>query len=307
MGRWNRHLAITIAFICSILIATAHAQGQASQPCPPAGEGLTQTTNTVNSTADTLTKTGTNLASDEKKFASIFHKPKTTTPAAATPAAGAPAAGAKAAAPCPAKPATAATAGGTKAATPAAATAFVKPGGYIGPVSWTYRTADDTNPTLIYTGPTGTATNATYLGYDSAGDYLTLQADASGLTHTLRVKNGTVTDIGSQVPADLTKTAYAAPHPTPAAPAASAAKPQTASAVSVVSGTPTFTLMPDGEYMVGYDAPDPPHKKAYSKVKKVSASEQAGHPNDGVYTDEKNFYVVTGGQMVITPANSAPH
>jgi hypothetical protein len=56
--------------------------------------------------------------------------------------------------------------------------------------------------------------------------------------------------------------------------------------------------------MVAYDSPDPGHKKTYAKVKKVSDGTQAGHPSDGVYTDDKNFYVVTGGQMVLTPANT---
>jgi hypothetical protein len=64
--------------------------------------------------------------------------------------------------------------------------------------------------------------------------------------------------------------------------------------------------MPDGEYMLAYDSPDPAHKKTYAKVKKVSEGTQAGHPSDGVYTDDKNFYVVTGGQMVLTPASGAP-
>jgi hypothetical protein len=100
----------------------------------------------------------------------------------------------------------------------------------------------------------------------------------------------------------------------PTSPAAASQKPATAAAgtgaavpgVTAVSGTPAFTLMPDGEYMLAYDSPDPAHKKTYAKVKKVSEGTQAGHPSDGVYTDDKNFYVVTGGQMVLTPANGAP-
>jgi hypothetical protein len=112
-------------------------------------------------------------------------------------------------------------------------------------------------------------------------------------------------------PCPTPKPASAAATPAPSAATASAQPApvkQTAAAststVSVISGSPSFTLMPDGQYMVAYDSPDPGHKKAYVKVKKVSDGTQAGHPNDGVYTDDKNYYVVTGGQMVLTPANT---
>jgi hypothetical protein len=109
-------------------------------------------------------------------------------------------------------------------------------------------------------------------------------------------------------------TTVASSTPAGAPPAAAGQKPAAAAAgteatapgVTTISGIPAFTKMPDGEYMLAYDSPDPAHKKTYAKVKKVSEGTEAGHPSDGVYTDDKNFYVVTGGQMVLTPASGAP-
>jgi hypothetical protein len=114
---------------------------------------------------------------------------------------------------------------------------------------------------------------------------------------------------GAKSAAASSTTAAATPPTSPAAqkPATgTAATGATAQGVTAISGSPAFTLMPDGEYMLAYDSPDPAHKKTYAKVKKVSEGTQAGHPSDGVYTDDKNFYVVTGGQMVLTPASGAP-
>ena len=127
-------------------------------------------------------------------------------------------------------------------------------------------------------------------------------------------KSETAAPCGGGKAAAGSSTTVASSTPAGAPPAAGAPKPATVAAgtgttapgVTTVSGTPAFTLMPDGEYMLAYDSPDPAHKKTYAKVKKVSEGTQAGHPSDGVYTDDKNFYVVTGGQMVLTPANGAP-
>jgi hypothetical protein len=66
---------------------------------------------------------------------------------------------------------------------------------------------------------------------------------------------------------------------------------------------PTFTLMPDGDYMLGYTGTAAGSQAAYAKVKMISpaAAPAAANPHDGVYTDGKSYYMVTGGKLTVTP------
>ncbi|WP_158790948.1 hypothetical protein [Granulicella sp. L60] len=82
------------------------------------------------------------------------------------------------------------------------------------------------------------------------------------------------------------------------APTPPAAKTEMASA-----DAPTFTLMPDGDYMLGYTGTAAGSQAAYAKVKMISpaAAPTAANPHDGVYTDGKSYYMVTGGKLTVTP------
>jgi hypothetical protein len=85
----------------------------------------------------------------------------------------------------------------------------------------------------------------------------------------------------------------------PAQPATPAvAKTEVASANAT-----TLTLMPDGDYMLGYTGTGAGSQAAYAKVKMISpaAAPTAVNPHDGVYTDGKSYYMVTGGKLTVTP------
>jgi hypothetical protein len=85
----------------------------------------------------------------------------------------------------------------------------------------------------------------------------------------------------------------------PASPS-TATKSVAGTEVAGTSGTPTFTLMPDGDYMVGYAGTGAGAQTTHAKVKKVkqispSATSSAANPPDGVYTVGKAYYIVTNG------------
>jgi hypothetical protein len=88
----------------------------------------------------------------------------------------------------------------------------------------------------------------------------------------------------------------------PASPSA-ATKPAAGAEVAGTSRTPTFTLMPDGDYMVGYAGTGAGAQTTYAKVKQISpsATPSAANPRDGVYTDGKAYYMVTNGKLTVTP------
>ena len=85
----------------------------------------------------------------------------------------------------------------------------------------------------------------------------------------------------------------------PAAPAAT-----TAAATPGAGKVESMTTMPDGTYMLGY-TPANATDKAYAPVKKVGPLAKPTGPNDGYYTDDKNFYTVNGGQVRVTPVGGA--
>jgi hypothetical protein len=64
--------------------------------------------------------------------------------------------------------------------------------------------------------------------------------------------------------------------------------------------------MPDGDTMLGYTAAGAT-AQSYAKVKLVQAATPASadNPHDGIYTDGKAFYTVSGGKLSVTPIGGA--
>ena len=83
--------------------------------------------------------------------------------------------------------------------------------------------------------------------------------------------------------------------------------PNAATAPGAISATaPTFTPMPDGDTMLGYVGTGAT-VQSYAKVKLVQAATPASpdNPHDGIYTDGKAFYTVSGGKLSVTPIAGA--
>jgi hypothetical protein len=80
-------------------------------------------------------------------------------------------------------------------------------------------------------------------------------------------------------------------------------KPIEKADVAAAAGAPTFTLMPDGDYMLGYTGTGAGAAPTYAKVKQISpaATPSAANPHDGVYTDGKAYFMVTSGKLTVTP------
>lgn len=85
----------------------------------------------------------------------------------------------------------------------------------------------------------------------------------------------------------------------PAAPATT-----TAAATPGAGKVESMTTMPDGTYMLGY-TPANATDKSYAPVRKVGPVAKPASPNDGYYTDDKNFYTVNGSQVSVTPVGGA--
>jgi hypothetical protein len=72
-----------------------------------------------------------------------------------------------------------------------------------------------------------------------------------------------------------------------------------------IAAPPTFTSMPDGDYMLGYVAPGG-KQPTYAKVKQVQnpTAASATYPRDGVYSDGKMYYMVSDGKLILAPMAS---